>query len=122
MSRCLIVNADDLGMSEGITDGIVEVPPSTLRVAGVNIPVAGGAYFRILPFSLLRRAYERVNREGLPVVFYLHPWELDPRHPRIALPAGLRWRHYHRLDHTEADLRALLREFPFRPISEVVLS
>jgi polysaccharide deacetylase family protein (PEP-CTERM system associated) len=103
-------------------NGILEVPPTTLRLAGVNVPVGGGAYFRILPFALLRRAYQRVNREGLPIVFYLHPWEVDPHHPRVRLPLALRWRHYHGLKETELRMRELLRQFPFRPIRDVMAS
>ena len=100
-------------------NGIVEVPPSTLRLGRVNVPVGGGVYFRMLPFSFLRRAYREVNREGLPVVFYLHPWEVDPGHPRIPLSPGLRWRHYHGLDHTASRLREVLRMLKFGPVCEM---
>jgi polysaccharide deacetylase family protein (PEP-CTERM system associated) len=102
-------------------NGIVEVPPSTLRLGGMNVPVGGGVYFRMLPFSFLRRAYRAVNREGLPVVFYLHPWEIDPGHPRIRLSPGLRWRHYYGLDQTASRLRAVLGMLKFGPVSGITL-
>lgn len=102
-------------------NGIVEVPPSTLRIGAVNLPVGGGVYFRMLPFAFLRRAYREVNREGLPVVFYLHPWEVDPGQPRVRLSPGLRWRHYYGLEHTAARLEEVLRMFPFGPVCEMTV-
>jgi polysaccharide deacetylase family protein (PEP-CTERM system associated) len=102
-------------------NGIVEVPPSTVRVGAVNVPVGGGVYFRMLPFSVLRRAYQQVNREGMPVVFYLHPWEIDPHHPRVRLSRLASWRHYYGLDQTAGRLRDILRRFPFGPVREMSL-
>ncbi|HET6349987.1 MAG TPA: XrtA system polysaccharide deacetylase [Candidatus Krumholzibacteria bacterium] len=99
--------------------GVVEVPPSTMRIGAFNLPVGGGVYFRVLPSWFLRRAYRDVNREGLPVVFYLHPWEVDPGQPRVRLSPGLRWRHYYGLDSTAARLRDVLRLFPFGPVCEL---
>jgi len=92
---------------------LLEIPASTLRFAGRNWPVAGGGYFRLLPLGvslrLLKRA--RVTR-GIPVLFYFHPWELDPEQPRIP-GAGWksRFRHYVNLDKTEQRLRVLLAAF-----------
>jgi len=97
-----------------------EIPGSTVRMAGINLPVAGGAYFRLLPYAWTRWGIERVNRlEGQPVVFYLHPWELDPGQPRIPLSKLGRLRHYTNLDRTEARLERLLSEFRFDTIAAV---
>ncbi|MFQ5903180.1 MAG: XrtA system polysaccharide deacetylase, partial [Candidatus Binatia bacterium] len=68
-------------------DGIVELPPSTVRLLGQNIPLAGGGYLRLFPFRFLRWAIRGINRAGQPAILYLHPWELDPGQPR--LKAGL---------------------------------
>jgi polysaccharide deacetylase family protein (PEP-CTERM system associated) len=99
---------------------LFEVPGSTVRLGGTNLPVAGGGYFRILPYAWTRWGIRRVNREGQPAVFYLHPWEIDPRQPR--LPAGLlgRFRHYRNLHLTEARLRSLMRDFSFGPLEAVL--
>ncbi len=98
---------------------ILEIPASTVRFLGRNWPVAGGGYFRLLPYWVTRGAIARLNRhEGVPAMVYLHPWELDPAQPR--LPAGLRTRirHYTNLDVTEDRLRRLLKEFRFASISD----
>jgi polysaccharide deacetylase family protein (PEP-CTERM system associated) len=63
--------------------GLHEIPISTVRALNQNLPVGGGGYFRIYPYGFFRRALHRVNRdEGQPVVFYFHPWEIDPDQPR----------------------------------------
>jgi polysaccharide deacetylase family protein (PEP-CTERM system associated) len=100
---------------------LVEVPGSTTRVGPLNLPVAGGGYFRLLPYWWTKWGMSRVNRlEQRPAVFYLHPWEIDPGQPR--LPAGRlgRFRHYRSLEHTEARLRQLLTDFRFDAIDVLV--
>ena len=99
---------------------LIEFPVSTIRFAGRNVPVAGGAYFRIYPYAVTRAAFRAINREGRPVAFYLHPWEIDPAHPRVPLPRRVALTHYFRLGVTESRLRRLLRDFDFAPMKEVL--
>jgi polysaccharide deacetylase family protein (PEP-CTERM system associated) len=99
---------------------IVEFPISTWRLRGRNLPIAGGAYFRLLPYRMTRHGIAAVNRSGDPVVFYLHPWELDPDHPRIPLPRRIAVTHYANLRVTERRLRRLLDDFRFAPVKDVL--
>jgi polysaccharide deacetylase family protein (PEP-CTERM system associated) len=100
---------------------IVELPPSTVRVGSTNLPVAGGGYFRILPYWWTRWGIARVNRsERRPAIFYLHPWEVDPGQPRLRPGLASRFRHYYHLDKTEPRLRRLLRDFRFAPVRTVL--
>lgn len=99
---------------------LIEFPISTWKLLGRNLPIAGGAYFRIYPYSFTRRAFRAVNGEGHAAVFYLHPWELDPDHPRIPLPRRISLTHYFNLRQTEGRLRRLLRDFRFAPMREVL--
>jgi polysaccharide deacetylase family protein (PEP-CTERM system associated) len=93
---------------------IWELPGSTVRIAGQNLPIGGGGYFRLLPYGWTRRGIAHVNeREGKAVMFYLHPWEIDPRQPQLNGPLVSRFRHYRNLDKTESRLRRLLSEFRF---------
>ena len=93
---------------------ILEIPPSTIRIAGINFPVAGGGYLRLFPLWLIRRALRHINaREGRPCVIYVHPWELDPDQPRMPCALPTRIRHYVGLAGTISKLRALLSEFDF---------
>jgi polysaccharide deacetylase family protein (PEP-CTERM system associated) len=101
---------------------ILEVPGSTVRIGGANLPIGGGGYFRLFPYGWIRAGISRVNRvEGRPVVFYIHPWEVDPDQPRLASSAFTRLRHYRNLHKTERRLTRLLRDFSFAPISSVLL-
>jgi polysaccharide deacetylase family protein (PEP-CTERM system associated) len=93
---------------------LIEFPIGTARVLGVNLPIGGGGYFRLLPFALVRRGIERVNaREHRPMMFYLHPWELDPGQPRPKMAWRYRFRHYVGMEHEEAKLSSLLDRFRF---------
>ena len=112
--------ADAPRFTHEVRPGLLELPPSTWRVAGRNVPVAGGAYFRLLPYTLTRFGLRRARAEGEPAVFYLHPWELDPDHPRLPLPRRVALTHYHNLSGTQARLRKLLAEFDFAPAGAVL--
>jgi polysaccharide deacetylase family protein (PEP-CTERM system associated) len=98
-----------------------ELPGSTVRYMGMNLPMGGGGYFRLLPYDWTRMGIRRLNeQEGRPAIFYLHPWELDPDQPRLNAGALSRFRHYTNLDQTEPRLRRLLRDFQFGAISQVL--
>ena len=98
-----------------------EVPGSTTRVSGMNLPIAGGGYFRLLPYGWTRLGIARVNRlERQPVVFYIHPWELDPDQPRLPVSPLTRLRHYRNLTETVPRLERLLREFRFDSIGAIL--
>ncbi len=98
----------------------MEFPPTTVRLLGCNLPVAGGGYLRLLPVRLIRAALERVNREGHPVVVYFHPWELDPEQPRFPVRGLRRFRHYVNLARTADKLRHLLSRLRFTSAGAVV--
>lgn len=92
--------------------GLVEVPITTVEVLGQRLPCGGGGYFRLLPYALFRAALRRVNdRDGRAVVFYCHPWEVDPDQPRVTVGWRSTFRHYVNLDRVQARLQRLLTDF-----------
>jgi polysaccharide deacetylase family protein (PEP-CTERM system associated) len=104
---------------------LFEVPLSTVRLpaaghrVGLNVPVAGGAYFRLYPYRVTRALIRRLERGGDRLVFYAHPWEYDPRHPRIRLPHPVsQVTHYVNLAAMVPRTRRLLRDFRFVSIRE----
>ena len=100
---------------------IVEAPASTVRWGPFNFPVAGGGYFRILPYEWTRWGIARINRdERRAAIFYIHPWEVDPDQPRLSGSLLSRFRHYRNLDKTEARLRRMLSEFRFGPMTAIL--
>jgi polysaccharide deacetylase family protein (PEP-CTERM system associated) len=101
---------------------LLEIPLTTVQLAGQRLPCAGGGYFRLLPYSVFRWSLRRVNAEGLPAVFYMHPWEIDPNQPRIDAPLKSRFRHYTNLHRTESRLSKLLKEFRWGRMDEVFMA
>ncbi|MCC7124832.1 MAG: DUF3473 domain-containing protein [Acidobacteria bacterium] len=98
-----------------------ELPGSTVRRFGNNLPMGGGGYFRLLPYGWTSYGIRSLNeREQRPAIFYLHPWEVDPDQPRLQAGLLSRFRHYSNLDQTEPRLRRLLSEFRFGRMSEVL--
>jgi polysaccharide deacetylase family protein (PEP-CTERM system associated) len=100
---------------------LIEVPGSTTRLWPLNLPVAGGGYFRILPYWWTKWGIARLNRlERRPAIFYLHPWEIDPGQPRLQAGRLGQFRHYRNLERTEDRLRQLLTDFRFDAIEPLV--
>lgn len=99
---------------------LLEFPISTRRFFGRNIPTTGGAYFRIYPYALTRANMRAAEKEGLPVVFYLHPWELDPDHPFVRFKPKAMVTHYVQLRKTRPRLERLFSEFRFTTLAEVL--
>jgi polysaccharide deacetylase family protein (PEP-CTERM system associated) len=121
------VRHDHYGMPDAprfpyrVREGLLEIPVTTARVLGRNLPAGGGGYFRLAPYRVSRWAIERVNRvDGRPAIFYFHPWEIDPAQPRIrGIGAKTRFRHYLNLERTDGRLRQLLRDFHWDRVDRV---
>ncbi len=100
-------------------NSIIEIPVTTAKFLNLNIPVGGGAYFRVWPYSVTRWGFRQVVKSGKPGVFYMHPWEIDTEQPRIKLPPRLYLTHYTGLNTTERKLKKLLTDFDFSTMANV---
>ena len=95
-----------------LANGIKEFPISNFKVTKFDFG-AGGAYFRILPYSYFKRKLKALLKER-PAVFYIHPWELDKDQPYIrGLGKRIQYTHYYNLKNTEKKLDKLLSDFEF---------
>ena len=104
-----------------LTDGVLEIPLSCATVGRWRIPCSGGGYFRQYPYALTRALMRKCNSAGRPVIFYLHPWEIDPGQPRVKqIALSRRIRHYRNLDRTEERLDRLMSDFRFTSIRRAV--
>jgi polysaccharide deacetylase family protein (PEP-CTERM system associated) len=100
---------------------LIEFPVATSRVFGVNLQIGGGGFFRLLPTSWTAAGILRENRRHRrPVIFYFHPWELDPDQPRVAMPPLDRFRHYVNLSGYQRKLESLLHRVRFTTAREVL--
>jgi polysaccharide deacetylase family protein (PEP-CTERM system associated) len=95
---------------------LAEFPLATTRMLGWNVPAAGGGYLRQLPLGITQRAFREATARDTPATFYIHPWEIDPGQPTLAVSASTRLRHYRGLGTTLSRIDELLAEFPFTAI------
>lgn len=101
---------------------LIELPVTTVHVAGRRMAAGGGGFFRLLPYAFSNWAVGRVNRtEQRPAIFYFHPWEIDPGQPRVAdAPLKSKLRHYTNLSAMRPKLLKLLRAHEWTRTDEVV--
>jgi polysaccharide deacetylase family protein (PEP-CTERM system associated) len=104
-----------------LSGDIMEFPPSTVQILNQNLPVAGGGYFRLMPYPLFRWGLRRINRqEGQSAIFMVHSWEIDPAQPVVPGTWANIWRHRKNLHLTRPRLEKLLGDFRFAPVREVL--
>lgn len=130
-SSCYPIRHDHYGSPDaprfpstaGASGTLLEIPISTVRLLGRNLPCGGGGYFRLTPYAMSRWALRQVNgRDARSCVFYFHTWEVDPGQPRISgVRLKSRARHYLNLGRMEARLRRLLLDFRWDRIDAVFL-
>jgi polysaccharide deacetylase family protein (PEP-CTERM system associated) len=103
---------------------LLEVPITTLALAGRNLNCGGGGWFRLFPYAFSRWALNKVNNEeGQAGIFYFHPWEIDPEQPRLSgLGVKTRFRHYLNLQHTYGRVERLLEDFRWGRMDDIFLA
>jgi polysaccharide deacetylase family protein (PEP-CTERM system associated) len=99
---------------------LVLVPMTTARIGGVNVPFSGGGYLRLLPLAVYRACRSVARRQGVPIILYLHPWELDTHRPDVGLGRLARLRSQGGQLTLPAKLEAILSEGEFQPMGEFV--
>ncbi len=102
-------------LAQGTRHQILELPPATVRIGGVNVPVGGGGYFRLLPWPLLKLALAHSRRDPRSgaTVLYFHPWEFDLDQPRLPLDPLNRFRTYVGIRSSQSRLTKLFSGYPF---------
>ena len=99
---------------------IIEFPLTTSSLFGMKLPAAGGGYFRLYPYALSKYLLTKVQKSNRPIVFYLHPWEIDSEQPRVKAGVLSTFRHYNNLDKCETRLGKLLEDFSFSTMADVL--
>lgn len=90
---------------------LLEFPISIADVCGKSMCFFGGGYLRLFPYWLIRKMTEQVLNAGRPVVFYVHPREIDPNHPRLPMNVSKRFKCYVNVETTQAKIRHILDDF-----------
>jgi len=104
----------------GEGDSLLEVPITVVDLLGWPMCFFGGGYLRLFPYWLIRRMAHQVLAEGRPVVFYIHPREIDPAHPRLPMSRKRRFKSYVNLEIMESKVRRILRDFPLTTFKNVI--
>ena len=116
-------DAPRFGFRPSGSNGILEIPATTVSLLGRNLPAAGGGYFRLMPYQFSRWLMNRVNaKDGESCIFYFHPWEIDPGQPRQqGIGLKTRFRHYLNLSQMEAKITSLLADFQWDRMDNIFL-
>ena len=100
---------------------ITEFPISVVKKAKMTLPVAGGGYFRLLPYWLTKWGLNEINKDLSEFMFYIHPWEIDVEQPRINDASALsKFRHYLNINKSESRLKKLFNDFKLTTMKEVL--
>jgi polysaccharide deacetylase family protein (PEP-CTERM system associated) len=101
---------------------LLEVPTVPLRLGERSLSFAGGGYLRLWPGPMLHTCFDLAERQGAPVMLYLHPRELDPGQPRMALPPLRRFKYYVGLRSVRQRLESLLLRHRFGTLAAAARS
>ncbi len=95
------------------SNGLIEFPITVAGVLGRPVCFFGGGYLRLFPYWVVKHMAGKVIDEGRPVVFYVHPREIDTSHPRLSMSLARRFKSYVNLSTMEGKIRRLLSDFSF---------
>ena len=104
----------------GKDQNLIEIPISVADLLGKPMCFFGGGYLRVFPYWLISRMSKQVLAEGRPVVFYIHPREIDPSHPRLPMSRRRQFKSYVNLENTETKVRRVLRDFPVTTFKNLI--
>lgn len=99
---------------------LMEFPITVTKVAGKPLCFFGGGYLRLAPYAVIRSMAQKVLSENRPVIFYIHPREIDPNHPRLPMSTVRRLKSYINLKTTEEKIRRLANDFPLTTFEDFI--
>jgi polysaccharide deacetylase family protein (PEP-CTERM system associated) len=101
---------------------LFEFPITVADVLGKPVCVSGGGYMRLFPYWFIRLKSREVVKQGRPVIFYIHPREIDPDQPRMPMSAYRRFKSYVNISSTEAKLARILDDFRVSTFQQYLMS
>jgi polysaccharide deacetylase family protein (PEP-CTERM system associated) len=104
-----------------LPNGLIEFPMATTELLGKRIPFGGGGYFRLYPLLLTKIFLSKLNKQGHPAMFYIHPYEVGPAIPQIPeLSLCRKFRHYYHCKNGGVRIKKLLKAFKFGSVVDVL--
>ena len=71
---------------------------------------------------MIKWGINRLQKDNLPLVVYVHPREIDPDHPRLEMSARRRFKSYVNLKTTYGKVSHLCNDYKFQTVSSVLFS
>ncbi|OGW31662.1 MAG: hypothetical protein A2X54_09350 [Nitrospirae bacterium GWF2_44_13] len=99
---------------------IIEFPMTITKIFNASMCFFGGGYLRFFPYQITKFMSQKVMKEGRPVIFYVHPREIDPEHPRLNMGTMKRFKSYVNLKSTEAKVRKILSDFEITTFEDFI--
>ena len=101
---------------QDIESNLIEIPMATHKIPLIgNIPISGGFHLRFLPYFYIKYGLNKINKNGNPFIFYIHPKDLDPFMPRINEYA---WHYYYNLKGATKKFEKILNDFEFTSVKD----
>jgi polysaccharide deacetylase family protein (PEP-CTERM system associated) len=83
---------------------ILEFPVTTVKLGLTDMSL----HFRLFPQGYIQQKVTKLNQEGMPVMLYLHPREIDPNQPKLPLPKHLSLVHYWGIKNCESKFQKVV--------------
>ena len=101
----------------GKNSSIIEFPLAVFTKSFIKIPIAGGIYFRIIPFFIYQKLLKSVLKKRIAIL-YFHPYDLSTKKPKIKMPLFLKKIKYFGLKKSRKNFKKLLSKFDFISIKQ----
>lgn len=105
-----------------MSNGLIELPMSTVKIFNKAFPFGGGGYFRLFPFFLTKSFLRSSNSQNRPMNFYLHPYEIGKEVVRIdEIPLLRKFRTYYGVSGVENKIVKLLKQASFGRADQFII-
>ncbi|MDP2172877.1 MAG: polysaccharide deacetylase family protein [Candidatus Cloacimonadaceae bacterium] len=101
---------------------ICEFPISVAPIFGKDVCFFGGGYLRLFPKWLILCMQNKLSGKGIPTLFYIHPREIDPLHPRLKMSAWLHFKTYINMKTVRPKLEAIFHSNSFVTCHEYMIT
>lgn len=99
---------------------VAEFPITVVKAMGRPMCFFGGGYLRLFSYPLIKKMGMQVLEEGRPIIFYVHPREIDPRHPRLPMNPVAHFKSYVNLSTVRSKIEMILDDFTFTTFGEMI--
>ena len=66
-----------------ISENFFELSISNIQLNSRVLPLGGGSYFRLPPFSISKVRVNSILQKDNAYLFYTHPWEIDSNQTKV---------------------------------------